>query len=144
MVNAITTQFDKTGEIDHRLKADEVRHLPVGDITNAKNPEVSLPNTNGIAWDISAKEGRMTDNNNIITFWRNVVVIRNTPPNILNLKTSKLTFVASLNLAHTDKKVVVIDNSTHIKAIGMKAYLEKNNIQFLSNVRVTHDPAKIN
>jgi LPS export ABC transporter protein LptC len=86
----------------------------------------------------------MTDKNNIITLWNKVELDRNTPPNKLNIKTSKLTLIVSKNLAHTDQSVVIINNSTHINATGMEAYLEENRTKFLSNVRVTHDQVKIN
>ena len=144
MINAVTTQFNAEGEIDHSLKADEIKHFPIGDFTNAKSPDISFFHADGTAWDISAKQGRMTEKNNIINLWNNVELNRNTPPNKLNLKTSKLTLIASKNLAHTDQDVVIINNSTHINATGMKAYLEESRIKFLSNVRVTHDPAKVN
>lgn len=144
MLNAVTTQFDSEGKIDHSLKADEIKHFPIGDITNAKSPDITFFHTDGTAWDINAKQGRMTKNNDIIDLWNNVELSRNTPANQLNLKTSQLTLVASKNLAHTDKDVVIINNSTRINATGMKAYLEESKIKFLSNVRVIHDPAKVN
>lgn len=144
MINAVTTQFNAEGRVDHSLKADEIKHLPIGDITNAKSPDITFFHANGTAWDISAEQGRMTEKNNVINLWNNVELNRNTPPNKLNLKTSKLTLIASKNLAHTDQDVVIIDSSTHINATGMKAYLEESRIKFLSNVRVIHDPAKVN
>ena len=144
MTHAVTTQFDATGGIDHSLAADEIKHFPANDITRAESPDITFFRANGTAWDISAEQGRITEKNNVIDLWNDVEISRNTPPNELNFKTSKLTIVASKNLAHTDQDVLIIDNSTHINATGMKAYLEENKIKFLSNVRVIHDPAKVN
>lgn len=144
MLNAVTTQFNSMGEIDHSLKANEIRHFPVNNFTNATNPDMTFFHTDGTAWDIRAEQGRMTENNNIIDLWDNVVLTRNTPPNKLSLKTIKLTIIASENLARTNEDVTIIDNSTRINATGMEADLEKSNIKFLSNVRVIHDPAKVN
>ena len=142
MINAVTTQFNATGEIDHSLTANEIKHFPVNDTTRAENPVITLLRANGTAWDISAKQGRITENNDIIDLWDSVELNRNTPSK-LNLKTKKLTIIASKNLAYTDQDVQIIDTSTHINATGMKAYLEENKIKFLSNVRVIHDPVKV-
>jgi len=144
MLNAVTTQFSSAGKVDHRLMGDEVKHFPVNDFTTGINPDVTLFNTDGTVWHISAEQGRLTENNNIIELWNNVVLKRDTPPNVLNLKTSKLTVVVSQNLVHTERDVVITDSATRINATGMKAYTEEGKIKFLSNVRVTHDPAKVN
>jgi len=144
IVNAKTTQFSATGRTDHHLKATEIKHFPIGDFTVAVNPDITLFHKDGTPWYISANQGRMTQKNNIIELWDNVELQRDTPPNVLNLNTSKLTLETDTKLAHTDQNVVITDSATHIEATGMKAHIEENKIKFLSNVRVTHDPAKVN
>jgi len=144
MLNATTTQFSPAGKLDHRLKADEIKHFPVDNSTTTSSPNITLFHADGSAWYINAKQGSTTDNNTIIELWDNVVLKRDTPPNVLHLKTNKLTVVASENLIHTDQDVVITDSATRINATGMKAYTEQRKIKFLSNVRVIHGPAKIN
>jgi len=144
IVNAKTTQFNSTGQPDHHLEADEIKHFPIGDFTIADNPDITLFRKDGIPWYISAEQGRMTQANDTIELWDNVALQRDTPDNVLDVSTSKLTLEAATKIAHTDRDVVINDNATHIEATGMKAHIEEDKIKFLSNVRVTHDPAKVN
>jgi len=144
IVNAKTTQFNSMGQTDHHLEADEIKHFPIGDFTVADNPDIILFRKDGIPWYISAEKGRMTQANNTIELWDNVTLQRDTPGNVLDVSTSKLILEATTKIAHTDRYVVINDNATHIEATGMKAHIEKDKIKFLSNVRVTHDPAKVN
>jgi len=144
MVNATTTQFSSSGEVDHRLKANQITHYPSGEFTVATTPKITLFHQDGTAWFIDAKHGRISENNNIIKLWDNVKLLRDTPPNELKISTSELTFNAVKKVAHTSQDVVIIDNSTRIDATGMNAYINENRTKLLSNVRVTHDPAKVN
>jgi len=144
IVNAKTTQFNNLGQTDHHLEADEIKHFPIGDFTAADNPDITLFRKDGIPWHISAKQGRMTQGNDTVELWDNVALQRATPGNTLDISTSKLTLQTATKVAHTDRDVVITDNATHIEATGMKAHIEEDKIKFLSNVRVTHDPAKVN
>lgn len=144
MSNAVTTQFNTDGTVDHTLKYEAIKHFPANNFTDATNPEITFVHPNGTTWHISAEQGRMTEENDIIELSENVLLTRATAPDNLNIKTSKLTVVASENLARTEQSVVVIDNSTNLHANGMRVDFEKNKINLLSKVRVTHDPAKVN
>lgn len=144
MLNATTTQFNAQGNVDHRLTAQQVTHYPNGDFTAATRPNITVIHQNNTPWNITAKHGRISQNNNIIELWDKVKLVRKTPANELKIDTSKLTFNATEKVAHTKKAVVIVDNATHVNATGMTAYLRENRTKLLSNVRVTHDPANIN
>jgi len=144
MVNATTTQFSTNGEVNHRLKANQITHYPNGEFTVATTPKITLLHQDGTAWHIDAKHGRIGENNNIIKLWDNVNLLRDTPPNELKINTSELTFNAVKKIAHTQQDVVIIDDSTRIDATGMITDINENRTKLLSNVRVTHDPAKVN
>lgn len=144
IVNAKTTQFNTNGQTDHYLKATEIKHFPASDFTLANNPNIIMFRKNDTPWHVSANQGRITQNNSIIELWDNVELKRDTPPNVLDLKTSKLTLETVTNLAHTDQDVVITDKTNHVEATGMKAYIDENKIKFLSNVRATHDPSQAN
>jgi len=144
MLNATTTQFSSKGDVDHRLKANQITHYPGGEFTVATTPKITLVHQDGTAWTINAKHGRISENNTIIKFWDNVKLLRDTSPNKLKINTSELTFNAATKVAKTQQNVVIIDNSTRVNATGMQAYINENRTKLLSNVRVTHDPAKVN
>lgn len=144
MLNATTTQFNVAGKVDHRLQAQQVTHYPNGDFTVATSPNITVIHQDSTPWNIVAKHGRITENNNIIELWDKVKLLRKTPPNELKINTSRLMFNATEKVAHTKKDVVIIDNSTRVNATGMTAYISENRTKLLSNVRVTHEPAKVN
>lgn len=144
MLNATTTQFTLTGEIDHQLVAEQVTHYPNGDYTVASSPKITIIHQHNNPWHITAEHGRISENNNIIELWSKVKLLRKTPPNELKINTSRLTFNVAKKVAHTQQDVVIIDNSTRVNATGMTAYIDENRTKLLSNVRVTHEPAKVN
>lgn len=144
MLNATTTQFTAKGQVDHRLQAQQISHYPNGDFTIASNPKITIIHQQNTPWKIQATHGRISQNNNIIELWDKVTLVRETPPDAVNINTSKMTFNATTKVAHSDKDVVIIDNSTRVTATGMTAYIGENRTKLLSNVRVTHEPAKVN
>ena len=142
IINAQTTQFNESGKVDHHLEAKEVKHFPVGNYTLAEQPNITLFSDNGTPWNIRSQQGRLNDSNNQVNFWQSVRLQRETPNNPLKLKTEKLTLLIDKDLAYTDQQVDITDNATHINAIGMNADLAQSRVKFLSNVQMTHDPAK--
>ena len=144
MLGASVTQFSNTGKIKQQMQAQLIEHYPEGNFTLAETPKITLFHDDGIPWYISAEKGRSMHNNDIIDLWGNVLLRRTMSANNQVLKTKKLTINTSQNVAHTDQDVSITDASTRLDATGMKAYIDENRIEFQSNVRVTHDPAKVN
>lgn len=144
MQGATVIQYSNRGHLKQQMDAQLIQHFPEGDFTLAEAPKITLFHSDGTPWYISAAKGRGTQNNDVIDLWDNVELQRTLPRTTQNLNTEKLTIINSKNLALTDQKVTITDASTRLDATGMKAYIDENRIEFLSNVRVNHDPAKVN
>lgn len=144
MQDATVMQYSESGRLKQQMDAQLIQHYPEGDFTLADSPQITLFRNDTSPWRISAAKGRGTNNNDVIDLWSNVNVQRTLPGTTQNLNTEKLTIINSENLALTDQKVTITDASTRLDAIGMKAYIDENRIEFLSNVRVNHDPSKVN
>ncbi|MEZ5525210.1 MAG: LPS export ABC transporter periplasmic protein LptC [Pseudomonadales bacterium] len=144
MEGAQITQYSETGHVKQQLDAQLVQHFPLGDFTLAEAPQVRLFHTDGTPWNIWADKGRITHQDDTIVLRDNVKLKRTLAGKTQHLNTEKLTLQVAKDLAYTDLPVVITDASTRLNATGMKAFINENRIEFLSNVRVTHDPAKVN
>ncbi len=142
--NTSSVEFDKSGKLRYRFNAKLLEHFPIGDYTLVESPDVTLFHDDGTPWYISANQGRAASGNENIKLWDNVVILRDTPKDPLQMNTRTLTIVPKQDLAETAQDVVIKGQNGNVEATGMKAYINENRMELLSNVRVRHEPNKNN
>lgn len=139
MRNATITQFTKTGERQHQIKANLFTHFPLTDITTLREPDMTLyPNDQTNPWDIVSNHGRLLPNvgfrDEIVELWDEVLAIQtDLDGNFINIRTDSLTVHPETDYAETDQRVIIDDNSGRTTAAGMKAYFEEGKFLFFSH-----------
>lgn len=153
------TEFDDQGHIKDHLYADNAFHY-INDVTKFTKPKAILyktddaeasndvsvagmmtmqaPSAQTPPWVISANNGKLYDNGNVLDLWGNVHVeqAKGKDNDATTLITSKLTYYPKSRTATTEEPVKIIQsNGNQIDAVGMDANLATGEITFLSDMR---------
>lgn len=143
LANARSVQFDKSGSVRYSFTANSLKHFPQGDYTLVETPDVTLFHRDGTPWYITAQQGRISEANELIKLWDEVVILRDSAKDPMRMETRSLTIVPQKDIAQTQQDVVITNRAGRIDATGMVAYIDENRMSLLSNVRVRHEPIKI-
>jgi Uncharacterized protein conserved in bacteria len=142
-------EYDAEGNLRSILTTDTAEHFQVNplrpgpkDYTMLAQPRMLFSNTADVApWHLTAEEGRIDQNGQLITLFTNVRVFQESEQEgLLELLTSELRIKASQQYAETDKAVKMRAQQGHLDTLGMKAYLGEDRIELLSRVRGTYEP----
>lgn len=141
--NHFSRHFDDQGKLNHQFEASTVNHFQVKrkpsarDFTLADNPSIILYREEGNPWHITANKARSKKDNSIITLTGNVVAwnIDQKTGKKSELTTSKLVVKPNEQYAESDKPVKIASPDSTMTATGMKAYLKRDTIKLLSQVR---------
>jgi len=86
------------------------------------------------AWVISARRGKIDDNNTWVTLNEDVVMKQTDSDSPLLLKTSKMRFNTKTQIAHTDKRVDITQGLLSLKSHGMVFNNKTGNLELLAGV----------
>lgn len=138
LVNADVVQFNEQGKKANELTASRMTHFPLTDVTTLKSPDLTLYSESEEApWDIVGKNGRLLPKSPLadesVELWDNVVATRKRPDgSFINIRTQSLTVFPKKNVAETNDKVFIDNNSGQTSAGAMKAYLDPGRFEFFS------------
>lgn len=137
--NFTSTTMDDTGKPAYQVKADHLEHYPDDDSMKLQKPKFSFYKDNVKTWTAEANEALVLNNNEKIKLKGNVTLKQIPDSNKNNvpmtLKAEQLTIEPERNIAHTKSKVKLSQGKSYIQAIGMRADINKNKIEFLSKTR---------
>lgn len=143
-------QFDKKGSINYQFNADKMHHFQIHpknpgpqDYTDIIAPYIVLHRGSETAappWYVQADKGQSTENSEIISLEDNVRAWQKGETTAPELTTSKLVLKPETQYAETDKPVMINAPDSKTQAIGMRADLNRDRIELLSNVRGVHEP----
>ena len=139
MLNAVVTQFDDDGKLQHKISADRFTHFPLTDMTSLKLPNMKLfPGSNVAPWDIQAKNGRLLPSSDyraeVLELWDDVRAVRqDADGNFTRINTNSLTVFPEKEYAETNRKVSIDSNTARTTAAGMKAFFESGKFNFYSS-----------
>jgi len=148
--NLITYSMDKTGNINFQLKVKHVEHYPDDDSLTLLKPEIIIYKDQQAQWTISSENGSVSANGDKIVLSNSVIAIQsmvhltNSTTDTANtnkqasgfiLSTEKLVITPALKFAETELDVRLQDINGTTLATGLKADMENNIIQLLSNVK---------
>jgi len=131
------TTMDKTGKPAYQIKARYLEHYPDDDSMKLQQPFISFYENNIKAWTAQANEAVILKNNEKIHLKGKVVLtqIVSTKKAAMIFTAEQLTIEPKQNLAHTKSKITLHKGNSTIQAVGMRADMSKNRIEFLSNTR---------
>ena len=142
-------EYDADGNLRNILTTDTAEHFQINpnrpgpnDYTMLTQPRMLFSENADIApWHLTANEGKIDQNGQLVTLFNDVRVYQQSPEEgLLELLTSELRIKASQQYAETDKAVKMRAQQGHLDTLGMKAYLGEDRIELLSRVRGTYEP----
>ncbi len=136
--NFTATTMDKKGKPAYQIKAQHLEHYPDDDSMKLQHPLFSFYKNNIKTWTAQANEALIINNNEKIYLTGQVTLKKvspdkNSTPMILTA--GQLTIEPEKNLAYTKTKINLQKGDNTIQAIGMRADMSKNRIEFLSKTR---------
>lgn len=137
--NFTATTMDKKGEPSYKIKAQHLEHYPDDNSMKLEQPLFSFYENNIKNWTIKSDQAIVLQDSKVIHFNGNVVLNqvlsanKNTRPMILTAE--QLTVEPEQNLAHTKSTIKLSRGNDTIEAVGMRADMNKNRIEFLSKTR---------
>ena len=145
MENFTTLNMDAEGQPKNRLHARYMAHYPDDDTNELHEPELEIYKPNRQPIVVSADKGWVTSNNEVILLSGNVYLYQH--DEFGELKTELIAEDARIlvdqEYAETDNPATLISGRMVTNAVGMRAYLQEQRLEFLSNVQTTIEPKTV-
>jgi LPS export ABC transporter protein LptC len=125
--------MDKDGQPYYTLTADLMEHFNDSGEADITQPVFNI-DMDDSAWVISARRGKIDDNNTWVTLNEDVVMKQTDSDSPLLLKTSKMRFNTKTQIAHTDKRVDITQGLLSLKSNGMVFNNKTGNLELLAGV----------
>ena len=136
--NFTATTIDKKGKPAYQIKAHHLEHYPDDNSMKLQQALFSFYENNIKIWTAQANEALILQNNEKIYLngqvkLNQIISDKNNAPMILTAE--QLTIEPNKNLAYTKTKIKLKKGNDTIQAIGMRADMSKNRIEFLHKTR---------
>ena len=137
MENFTTLTMNQDGTPKNRLYADYMAHYPDDNTSELHQPKMIFFREDQQPINVRSDRGWVTSNNDVILLKGNVYLHQNDDDG--NLKTELLAEDARVlvdkKYAETDKATTLINRKSTTTSVGMRAYMQEQRMEFLSNVR---------
>lgn len=137
--NFTATTRDIKGQVIYKVVSAYLEHYPDDNSMVLQKPVFSFYENNIKTWDAVADEAYLFQETQIIHLNGNAILrqLADTKTNFTPAKitSEQLTLEAKKKLVHTKSKIELLQGNSHIQAVGMKADMNKNRIEFLSKTR---------
>ncbi|HIF50640.1 MAG TPA: LPS export ABC transporter periplasmic protein LptC [Thiotrichaceae bacterium] len=147
MENFTTLTMNQDGTPKNRLNATYIAHYPDDNTSELHEPQLEIFRQDKPPIIVKSDKGWITSNNDVILLSGNVYLHQNDADGNpkLELITEDARILVGEKYAETDKATTLISKKSITTAIGMRAYLQEQRMEFLNNVQTTieaRDPAK--
>lgn len=141
IVNNLNAQnYDENGELSQQITATKATHYPNEDVTLLEKPAFILYQLGSPKWGVRSNSGRLLGQKRILLTGHVIIVPLSPTGGDFSLTTSSLDIDLEGQMADTDDPVAIESDSSELLATGMSIFLDKQFVQFKSNVRGRHDP----
>jgi len=142
MENVTAVVLDQQGNPRLKLVTPKMIHYPANDTTEMVAPEFDLYRHSPQPWHINAKHGKAQQGIEKIDLWDEVVIHH--PADIQHpstlIQTPALTIYPSQQTAETKEAITIQQPNLIVHAIGMKADLNTDTLQLLSQAKGEYEP----
>ena len=139
--NARIVEFDTDGVLDSTLVAEEISHFPHNQITLLDRPDLWTYSEDDQPWNTTSDTGRILPDGETVELIDNVVMIQmdgqGKPEQ--RVDTEFMTVYSGQDLAETDLPIRLVNKTSVVNAVGMKAFYKQDFIQLKSRVRSLHE-----
>ncbi len=138
----VVTSMNSQGQPKHRLKGVRMSHYPDDNTTVIEQPELDLYTNAKPVWQINAEQGLISAQGDQVLMSGEVQIKRygSRQQDTVYVRTRDVLVKPDEKYAETDQLVVITSGNTKVKAVGMRAHIEKGRIELLSNVEGVHAP----
>lgn len=130
--------YTEAGLVAQEATAKDALHYKNQDKTLLSEPSVTTYADNRDTWFTDARQGSIAEDGNRLELWDDVHIRKD--DDSLSVRTERLVVFPEQNMAETDKPVILTGKGTRTDAVGMRAWLETQKIELLSEVKTVHDP----
>ena len=144
MEDFTTLTMNQDGTPKNKLFADYMAHYQDDDTTELLEPTLEIYRNDKPPVIVTADKGWVTTDNEVILLTGNVYLRENDNAGLLKLEviTSDARILLKQDYAETDKPITINGKRSTVKSVGMRAYLQEERIELLSNVRGKIEPKK--
>ena len=137
-------KMNTAGKPEYTLFAERMLHYPDDESTSVVAPRLVQRPDNEAPTFIRADRGLVSKNGDEASFYGNVVVVREAGHgrSELRVQTDYLQIVPDLNLARTDRPVIVSEGRSRLSGVGMEFNNKTRHFSLQSQVRGTFDAGK--
>lgn len=142
MTGVHAQRFDNEGHVIQDIKMQSWLHYKGETVTQMVYPSLRAYHADGRIWELSANEGegfqaQMGGKLDKLHLSHDVVVqqLGHHSDFWLEMKTDNLLFFPQQPIALTDDPVIVTGPGIKVHAVGMRAYLDRHEIEFLKDVK---------
>lgn len=135
-------QFSSTGKLANSLQSPLVRHVPKNNTHWIKTPRIAIVQDGQGQWEIHAQQATALYGGAKIIFKDSVRIHQHKGKHNeeTTFRTEAITYFPKTKHAITSEEIVLEQPGNQVQAKGMKADLEKKNVQLLSQTRGTYAP----
>jgi len=140
--NFTTLTMNQDGTPKNRLNAAYMAHYPDDNTSELHKPELEMYRVDRPPIIVTADNGWVTSNNDVILLSGNVYLHQNDEFGELKVEliAEDARVLVDQKYAETDKAATLITKRSVTNSIGMRAYLQEQRMEFLSNVQTTIAP----
>jgi len=138
------TKIGAAGRPEYILSAARMLHYPDDESTDIVAPRLVQRHDNAPPVVIRADRGTITKNGAEASFLGDVVVVREPSPgkSELRVQTEYLQIIPDLDLARTDKAVIITEGNSRLSGVGLEFNNKTRQFELRSQVRGTFDARK--
>ncbi|NIN34887.1 MAG: LPS export ABC transporter periplasmic protein LptC [Gammaproteobacteria bacterium] len=142
MININAVSMNDSGQPANTLQAVSLEHYSELELTNLEQPQMKVFRDGEQPFHITADNGQVRKDNEIILLKDNVVFWQNTAEGVKKLEvlTSEAMIYTVSETVETDKPATLIHGNTRTTADGMRAHVQESRLELLSNVYTTLNP----
>lgn len=139
MEDFTTLTMNQDGTPKNRLNADYMAHYPDDNTSELHEPKLEIFRKEKQPINVRSDKGWVTSNNDVILLSGNVYLHQNDDDGELKLEliTEDARVLVDQKYAETDKAATLISKKSTTTSIGMRAFLQEQRMEFLSNVQTT-------
>ncbi len=136
--------MDAEGRPGRELRGERVLHYPDTDTSELLRPHMVIHRDKRRPWRVTAENGWVSAENDLVLLQGRVHIWQDKEQGGKRLEviTRDMRLLPETHYAETDRPVVIRIPSGETRSIGMRAYLDENRLELLSQVQTSYEPKK--
>jgi len=141
LYNFDLVSLNSEGEEAFTLSAPQLRQTPGARTLDLTTPTFLIPQGGQRRWQVNANSGWISASNDEIRLRGEVIATPIDAADQTRIVTEALDVFPQQHLATSNAVVTLSRLGTTMHGSGMRAHLDQNRVELLSNVKIRHDPS---